>query len=186
MTSDPGQEPVSSHKWKLTSYQKKRLLEWIGEGLTPREINARASQLKSPFTATRQLIDYYRKGIGKKVLEDRKNDAESAFSKGFAVKEKRVEALNKIAEAMFQDICGRKRGRWLKDKKMLGFGETAEVYEFEKFNQAEIAEFRATLEDIAKETGDRQTGRRIGIDLPDGDDAGTAYKFYIGIDPEQI
>lgn len=190
MTKDkPGRDPVSSDKWKLTRTQRKYLLTWIGEGLKPREINSRASKLKSPFQATRQLIDYYRKKTGKKVVEERKAEDISSFSKGFALKEKRVEALNAIAELLFEDITKPDRkGLWLEDRKAIGSGPFAETFDFEKFNQAEIQELRAVFEDIAKEVGDRLTGKKIGIELPDGgegEDSNT-YKFYIGIDPDKV
>jgi hypothetical protein len=189
-TEKPGRDPVKSagDKWKLTRSQRKNLLAWIGEGLTPREINKRAEGLKSPFKVTRQAIDYYRQKTGQKVVQERKAEDEGAFKIGFAQKEKRVEALNKIAELLYSDIVTG-RGLWLvADKRRIGYGEDAEIYDIEKFNQSELSEFRATLEDLAKEVGDRSAGRKIGIELPDdeGSESGSTYKFYIGLDPGKV
>ena len=44
---------------------------------------------------------------------------------------------------------------WLEDKKGVGSGAVAEIYDFLRFNKAEIDAYRDVLDDIAKELGGR-------------------------------
>jgi hypothetical protein len=44
---------------------------------------------------------------------------------------------------------------WVPDVKQIGSGADAERVDIEHFNSAIISEYRATLDDIAKETGGR-------------------------------
>lgn len=72
--------------------------------------------------------------------------------------EERASALvmNDAGELERQAVTDERYGRvWLKDVKGIGQGENFERVEIVRFNQAILSEFRAVLDDIAKETGGR-------------------------------
>lgn len=75
------------------------------------------------------------------------------LQEGFALRHKRVEALNRLAGKLLEDLDGDRL--WVTDVKQIGGGENAERVEVERFNAAEMQEFRALLDDITKETGER-------------------------------
>ena len=75
------------------------------------------------------------------------------MSEGLALKGERVKKLKQLAALMEKDLFG--GFLWTDDIKILGKGDAAKVVEFEKFNAAEVKEYRAALDDIAKEVGDR-------------------------------
>lgn len=113
--------------------------------------------------------------------EERKNaEREREFNEGIALDFERVRKLKRLAEfletqiyeqieerisALVMDENGelerqavmqQRYGRlWVKDVKGIGRGEDFERVEIVRFNQALLAEFRAALDDISKETGGR-------------------------------
>lgn len=147
---------------KLDKHQKEHLLGLISEGLETDKINARASNFEPPYTVTRQQVDFYRKSRGVKLKEIAEEGETSALKKGFALKEKRVEALSTLAEKMADDLLEGDR-LWLDQVKALGSGEFMQIVDYEEFNGAEVAQFRATLDDIAKEVGDRKQKHEVTI-----------------------
>ncbi|MEA2174119.1 MAG: hypothetical protein QOD00_1711 [Blastocatellia bacterium] len=140
---------------RLKQRQKEALLAWISEGLQSNEINQRASIFMPPFKVSRAQVDYYRQSRGTKIEEIKEQAERSALKSGFALKERRVEALNSLAEMLHEDLTTGK-GLWLDDVKMIGSGEFSERIEFESFNSNEVSTFRGVLDDIAKEVGDRR------------------------------
>lgn len=113
--------------------------------------------------------------------EERKNaEREREFSEGIALDFERVRKLKRLADFLEAQIYEQIEERisalvmgedgelerqivmqprherlWVKDVKGIGRGEDFERVEIVRFNQALLAEFRATLDDIAKETGGR-------------------------------
>jgi hypothetical protein len=89
---------------------------------------------------------------------------------GFASDLARVQALNRLAELLeeqiYEDADRRKHRVWLRDVKQIGSGEFAQKVELERFNGALIEQFRGTLDDLAKETGGRV--QKIAPTTPDG------------------
>lgn len=155
---------------RLKKSQKEKVLEWISEGLQTDEINHRAATLKKPFNVSRQQVDYYRKTRSVDILAIKQVDENNALTTGLAKAEERVKRLQILAELMWKDLTG--GFLWLDDVKGVGSGTTAEIVDFEKFNNGELAEFRATLEDIAKETGGRvaksditSDGEKLSVNL---------------------
>jgi len=139
---------------KLNKAQKKAVISWVVEGLRSDEVNDRAAVFKQPFSVSKQQVDYYRKSRHKKMEVLREEHENDAINTGLALVAVRVQRLQRLADMMWHDIEVKKL-LWLKDKKGIGFGEAAEIYEFEKFNKAEIDSYRGVLDDIAKEVGDR-------------------------------
>ena len=94
-------------------------------------------------------------------LENRKNErAADIMQTGLACPHERVVELKDLAAFLKGQLYEQSKGGtyhniWLKDYKVLGSGEHAEVVEIERFNGAIISEYRATLDDLAKETGGR-------------------------------
>jgi hypothetical protein len=87
--------------------------------------------------------------------------AEEIMRSGLALAHERVEKLKDLAafletQMYEQDDTGAYPNVWLPDVKQIGGGEHAERVDIERFNAALIGEFRATLDDIAKETGGRK------------------------------
>jgi hypothetical protein len=146
---------------KLTKKQKEHLLAAISEGLQTDEINKRAAALRPAYKVSRQQVDHYRKSKEVKLAEIKENSESDALRTGFALKERRVESLNRLAEVMERELT--EGGKlWLQDVKAVGSGEFTQIVDFETFNGAEVQQFRGVLDDIAKETGDRQKKVEVG------------------------
>lgn len=83
-----------------------------------------------------------------------------AFSSGFALRYKRIEKLNELAELLLEELLTEDK-RWLPDVKQIGGGEYAERVDIVRFNSPLIRQFRETLDDLAAEMGERVKGLQI-------------------------
>ena len=94
--------------------------------------------------------------------EAQKNDRRDAvMAAGLALDYERVEKLKRLA--LFLETQIYEQGKegvyhnvWLPDVKQIGNGESAERVNLERFNGPLLSEFRAALDDIAKEVGGRR------------------------------
>jgi hypothetical protein len=157
---------------RLTKKQREAVIAWVAEGLETDEINKRAATFKPPFSMIRQQVDWYRK-TRKVVLKEIVAQGQlSALATGLALKEVRVSKLERLAERMERDlgIADEVGGQpadeeddrlWVKDKKGVGSGPIAEIIDYEKFNDAEVNQYRGVLDDIAKEMGHRKQGVEV-------------------------
>lgn len=148
----------------LTKKQREHLLSLISEGLNTKEINKRAAKFKPPYHATRQHIAYYRKTRSVKIEEIKEVGETSALKKGFAIREKRVESLNTLAEKLYQELI-ESVGLWLPQMKMIGSGKESKLVEYEEFNAEELRQFRGLLDDIAKEVGERISKQELSGEI---------------------
>lgn len=140
---------------RLRKKQKEAVIAWIAEGLETDEINERAAKSKPPFEVSRQQVDFYR-DTRKADLESLKRSGEfNALVDGLATKAERVSRLQQLADLMWRDLT--KGFLWVDQVKALGSGDNMEIVDYEEFNTSEVREFRATLDDIAKEMGHRKT-----------------------------
>lgn len=137
---------------RLNQKQKRILLSWVAEGLDSGVINKNASEFVQPFSVSRQQVDYYRKKSKIKVKVMKENYEDSGLKEGLARVEVRVGKLKQLAGLLEIDLF-EKQDIWLADRK--GVGTTGEIFDFFKFNKAEIDAYRGVLDDIAKETGGR-------------------------------
>lgn len=145
---------------RLKKAQKEYLLELIGENLEIGEINERCALFQPPFEVKKTLLDYYRRTRGQAFLEEKKKSEKSALATGFAVREARVAKLNQLAELLLDDLLNKKL--WLRDKKSIGSGPGAEIFNFKRFNEPGMRQFRGLLDDIAREMGERATNVNLG------------------------
>jgi len=113
-------------------------------------------------------------------LERRKDErAEQIMQSGLALTHNRVEELKELADFLQGQMYEQGEGGvyhnvWLPDVKQVG-GERVDI---ERFNAAIISEYRATLDDLAKETGGRvnkteisgKGGEAIKLTWTDGTD----------------
>jgi hypothetical protein len=76
------------------------------------------------------------------------------LTSGFALKHRRVEALDELAGLLKKEVKTKNK-RWVPDVKSIGSGENAERVDIVRFNAAIIEQFRKTLEDLAAELGER-------------------------------
>lgn len=76
------------------------------------------------------------------------------MSEGYAATHNRVKDLNKLARKQWKDLQ-KKELVWLPDVKSIGSGEFAERVDLIRYNAALSEQFRASLDDIAKEVGGR-------------------------------
>jgi len=83
-----------------------------------------------------------------------------AATTGYAVWQKRVWDLNRLAETLFDDLQKSTR-RWVTDVKTVGSGDDLERIEVERFNAPLMKEFRGLLDDLAREMGERVQGVAI-------------------------
>lgn len=74
---------------------------------------------------------------------------------GYGKREERVKALKELAGILFDELMQPDK-RWCRDVKQIGSGEGAERVDVERFNAAEVEQFRGLLDDIAKEKGERK------------------------------
>ena len=130
------------------------LLTWIAEGLHTGEINDRAAVFELPFNVSRQQVDHYRKTRHAKIMDLIESYENKALNEGLARVAVRVGKLQRLAELLEDDLF-RKSKVWLEDKKGVGTGDIAEIYDFFKFNKGEIDAYRGVLDDIASEVGGR-------------------------------
>lgn len=141
---------------RLNKAQKKKLLEWIAEGLQTDEINKRAARSKPPFSVSRAQVDWYRKTRAVNLEQIRQEDENNALQTGLALKEERVTALKKLGETLLEELTREDDNRlWTQNAKGIGSGEDFERYDYEEFNKAEIDALRGIFDDIAAEVGHR-------------------------------
>jgi hypothetical protein len=86
--------------------------------------------------------------------EARQAEINKIMSTGFANTHFRVQHLNLLAERQWKDMQDNDLV-WLPDVKQIGGGEFAQRVDLIRYNAGLDEQFRATLDDIAKETGGR-------------------------------
>jgi len=150
---------------KLKKGQKENLLQWIAEGLHTDEINQRASLFKSPFEVTRQQVDHYRKTRHVDIESLKQAGEFTALNTGLAVREKRVALLQRLADRMVQDLFDEDLV-WTDEVKGIGGADNFERIDYKEFNQAEVAQLRGVLDDIAAEMNERI--KKLEHSGPDG------------------
>ena len=149
---------------RLKKSQKEAVIRWVAEGVQSDEINERASLFVPPFAVGRSQVEYYRKTRDADIKAIVAAGEQEALSEGLAIKGERVRLLKQLAALLSKDIFG--GFLWTDQVKSIGSGESQEIIEYEEFNRGEVAELRATLDDIAKEVGDRS--QRLEHSGPDG------------------
>jgi hypothetical protein len=137
---------------KLPREQQKKLLEWAAEGLRLHEINERAAQCDPPFEVGELQLKHARTRARKRFSELREEYEKEALAEGLSRKAVRIRRLAQLAEKLEEDLLDGDR-LWVQEPKQVG----AQVIEVEKFNAAEVKEYRGLLDDIARELGDRRT-----------------------------
>jgi len=114
-------------------------------------------------------------------LEADKNERrDEIMASGLALVHERVDKLKWLADFLEEQINeqgedGVYHNVWLPDVKQIGSGEYAERVDIERFNAALISEYRATLDDLAKETG----GRKQRVEHS-GDEEGMPIRVFVG------
>lgn len=139
---------------KLKKTQREALLAWIAEGLQSDEINKRATLFEPTFEVTRQQVDHYRKTRNIEIQKLRKDGEYTALNTGLAIREKRVELLQELAERMRDDLLVKKL-LWTPQVKGIGGADNYERIDYEEFNSAEVLQLRGVLDDIAAEVNER-------------------------------
>lgn len=146
---------------RLNKAQREALITWIAEGLLTDEINKRAAKFKPHFKVSTRLVTHYRKTRGVKLAEIQEASEVDALKTGFAIKENRVAALQKLADKMMADLLGDEGNEsseskmWLLQVKGIGSHDNYERVEYWEFNRSEVDAFRGVLEDISAEVGAR-------------------------------
>ena len=126
----------------LSQDQKDKLLEWIAAGFETDEINKRAARNKPPFKVSRQLVRHYRMTHNLPFTEIKEAAENDALKTGYAIREKRVEDMQLLAEKMFAELTREDDNLfWTTEAKTVA----NEKYDFQKFNRAEIEAFLHTL-----------------------------------------
>lgn len=149
---------------KLNRSQKETLLQWVAEGLQTDEINYRAAECVPPFSVSRQQVDGYRKRNRVNIGEILQDATTSALTTGLALREVRVAKLQQLADLLLQDLI--ERGlTWTTDVKGIGQGHNFARVEIEKFNKDELSEYRALLDQIAGEVGDKKPDQVIPTEI---------------------
>lgn len=140
---------------RLQKRQKEALLLWISEGLQTDEINIRGAVFDPSFQVSRQQVDGYRDRRAIDIAAIQSVGEFDALRSGLALRHERVKKLQRLATLMEQDLFG--GFLWTDDVKSVGSGPFTKIIDFEKFNDAEVSQYRGVLDDIAKEMGERRT-----------------------------
>jgi len=76
---------------------------------------------------------------------------------GYALSHERVAALKMLADRLLGELTaeGDDSRLWVTGVKQLGGGKGAQRVEIERFNAAEVEQFRGLLDDVAREMGER-------------------------------
>lgn len=90
-------------------------------------------------------------------------ELEKQFREGLALDIYRVDVLKRLYKRLDQYI--ENGDLWIKNSKVIGKGEDAQIVEWLSYNSALLSDIRGVLDDIAKETGGRV--RRQTIEDPD-------------------
>jgi len=139
---------------RLNKRQKETLLLWVAEGLETDEINQRAAKFKPKFKVSSRVVTHYRKSREVKLDEIRAAGELDALTSGLALKDKRVDVLQKLADRMITDLLPAELHNsllWTTQAKTVA----NEKYIYQEFNKPEVDALRGTLDDIASEVGDR-------------------------------
>lgn len=143
---------------KLTAEQREALLTWLAADYSIKLILHWFSERQWP-AISRQAVEYHREQVRDEIDRLREERRSKALTTGLALKEERVERLKAHADDV-EEI------KWVPD---------------EKGKLWNLAEWRATLDDIAKEMGHR----RAGVDL--NADINADVKWYdSGVDVEKV
>src|SRR5262249_9545195 len=137
---------------KLLPKQRAAALEWAAEGLRLAQINERAAEFDPPFELHYYQLKNFRARSKAQFSKMRAELEAEALADGLARRAVRIRRLSELAEKIEEDFYQRDR-LWVNEPKLLG----AEVIDVEKFNAAEVKEYRGLLDDIARELGDRRT-----------------------------
>jgi hypothetical protein len=136
----------------LKEHQRLKLIEWIAQGLTNKQINSRAAKYVDPFHVGSEIIYYYRTYKGLDINAMKRLQEANAFNTGLALRAQRIEHLNMIALIIYNHLVD-EGGTWVKKMKQLG--RNGPIIEEVEFNAEEVKEFRMLLNDIAGEVGQR-------------------------------
>ncbi len=155
---------------KLTSAQRRQMLEWIVEGLSIVEMRDRASQLDEPFEVTRGQVVHARKSMRAKWSAKWAEQEKALLEDGFARKAVRIRQITEMYERHLQLIAARAEAPQLQDVPGGRTGLlTQDVKQGKivfKYDRAVISEMRGLLDDIAREKGERQ--QKVEHSGPDG------------------
>jgi hypothetical protein len=93
-------------------------------------------------------------------------ERQAVVSYGLALDYERIRRLKRLADMLEAQIYERSKDGvfhniWVPDVKQIGSGDSAERVDIERFNAALISEYRSTLDDLAKEVGDRKQRTEI-------------------------
>jgi hypothetical protein len=157
--------PDEPNRW----YQRFEAFRLQGPGRTIEavyraECEAKLSKVKRPSKRWYEIVRlwswYARAAAWDKHLSDQAAaDAEKRrieiLNSGFALQHERVAALGEIADTLLTDIKDPAH-LWPLDEKGIGQGDNFQVVEVVRFNGGLVDQFRGTLDDIAKEMGDRK------------------------------
>jgi hypothetical protein len=149
---------------KLNKRQKEHLLKGVAEGLETDELNKLAKKFKPPYTVLRSQVDYYRKSRSVKLKKLKEEGETDALMTGLALKDKRVEVLQKLADKMIADLMPEDdttNKRWLLQVKGIGGMMNFERVEYYEFNKGEFDTLRGVMDDIARELGQRAPGVQV-------------------------
>ena len=136
---------------------------WVAEGLGSRAINQRAAEFDPPFSVSRPQVTFYRQTRHLDIQAMIRAEEYDALNAGLSIKTERVSRLQALAALMEEDLLD--GSLWLDDVKGVGSGDIARIVEFKRFNQAEVEQYRATLDQIAEEVGDKKPGLLIPSEI---------------------
>jgi hypothetical protein len=155
---------MSKSTHKLTTKQKDQILTMLAARETYADIAKEAG-------CTWSNIDYYAKKFSKQINTLQTEHDARNINRGLRSKEKRIERLERLArriEASIENEDDGGFGLWPKDVKLAGNGKEVPV---RVFAGEAVRQYRAILDDIAKEYGERSTKQDVTLRFDQMSDA---------------
>lgn len=109
----------------------------------------------SRFNEWQARAGAYDKAVAEAMEQALQAKRREVMEEGLALDFERVRALKRLADLLESEVYEEDK-RWVPDVKGIGKGEDFERVDIVRFNPAVIDQFRGTLDDIAKEVGDRK------------------------------
>lgn len=151
--------------YKYSPKEREFIIKCAAAGMRVTEARIACREHDPPIDLGDQAYKYYRQKYGVPYRQKQIEGKELALKAGFAQRAARVEALDKLARRIYEELIRDEDNRlWLLRRKSIGSGELQEIVEEQHFNQAGVTTFDLLLDSIAKELGERKN-TQLSINL---------------------
>ena len=168
-----GRSMLGAYKKYITQKGSKKLINFVPDGWD-------AAARRYDWKARAVAYDKSGEAQARKAYEARRL---AILSTGFALEHERVALLDDLAAQLdaYRQIEDR---LWITETKQIGFGKDAQMIENVTFNAPLVKELRGTLDDLAKELGQRT--KRTEVTGTDGNPIEVVYHTIVKEDDDDF